>query len=173
MSFVCFTLWAVLFNKIWVCNRTLDFICELYTSFKIIGKWSSSDLMMLRKAEGYSKACILTWHSRNFKRKCMKIISNLKAVLSDILSATAVSLQEMLCAGCQSPHGSQKLLLLNLFQNMSSLGNFSFQFRKAIFKFYLFFFWILWWQCSGWWDEGFLHPINCNRRKKNLPLRFV
>lgn len=138
MSFVCFTLWAVLLNKIWVWNRTLDFICELYTSFKIIGKWSSSDLMMLRKAEGYSKACILTWHSRNFKRKCMKIISNLKAVRS----ATAVSLQEMLCAGCQSPHGSQQLLLLNLFQNMSSLGNFSFQFRKTIFKFYLFIFFL-------------------------------
>lgn len=55
----------------------------------------------------------------------------LKAVPSDILSSTAVSLQEMLCAGCQSLHGSQQLLLLNIFQNMSSLGNFSFQFRMA------------------------------------------
>jgi len=61
----------------------------------------------------------------------MKMMSNLKSVPSDILSALAVSLQVVLSAGCQSPHGSQQLLLLTLFQNMFSLENVSFQFRKA------------------------------------------
>lgn len=47
-SFVCFPLWTVPFNEIWVLNGILDFMHELYTSFKITGRSSSSGLMMLQ-----------------------------------------------------------------------------------------------------------------------------
>jgi len=99
----------------------------------------------------------------------MKMKSNFKAVPSDVLSLTAVSLQEVLCAGCQSPHGSQQLLL-NLFQNVFP-GEFQLPVQKG--EMLAFFFQFPGGSVLADELKDFYTLLTAKKGKNPLPLRFA